>query len=428
MNNWIDSTVADVTKYQKAGGTPVATNPDYYGGDIPFVVIEDITKSSRFLEKTEKNLSDKGLLNSAAWFIHEPHVLYSMYATVGKPIINKISCATNQAIIALKENDLIEQEFLYYQLLFIRPSVYKFTAQTTQLNLNAGVVKRLPISYPESKKVQREITKILSTIDQTITHTEALIEKYQQIKAGLMHDLFTRGIGADGKLRPPRDQAPEMYRESSIGWIPKEWNIASFGEHVEVIDPNPSHRYPLEADDGYPICSTENFDGEDNWNFSKSKYVPESTYQSQNNKCRFKSTDVIFARKGKIGLARLYGQEKKVFSHTVVLMKPSSEFVDTYWLLWLSRSDWMLKAIDVKMNTNSGVPTLGVEFIKNIAVPFPPDYEQKIIHTLLESASNRIRTSREECKKLIKQKSGLMHDLLTGKVQVNIDSVEEVND
>ena len=40
-----------------------------------------------------------------------------------------------------------------------------------------------------------------------------------------MHDLFTRGIGADGKLRPRREEAPELYRESAIGWIPKEWDI-----------------------------------------------------------------------------------------------------------------------------------------------------------------------------------------------------------
>jgi type I restriction enzyme, S subunit len=355
-------------------------------------------------------------------------VLISVRAPVGKINWGDHSYCIGRGLAAIKAKlNLADTKFLNYSLEQNVSFLHRRSQGSTFLAIGANDVKIFPIPAISYEK-QKKISLILGTIDRTITHTEALIEKYQQIKAGLMHDLFTRGIGADGKLRPPRDQAPEMYRESSIGWIPKEWNIASFGEHVEVIDPNPSHRYPLEADDGYPICSTENFDGEDNWNFNKSKYVPESTYQSQNNKCRFKSTDVIFARKGKIGLARLYGQEKKVFSHTVVLMKPSSEFVDTYWLLWLSRSDWMLKAIDVKMNTNSGVPTLGVEFIKNIAVPFPPDYEQKIIHTLLESASNRIRTSREECKKLIKQKSGLMHDLLTGKVQVNIDSVEEVND
>ena len=38
-----------------------------------------------------------------------------------------------------------------------------------------------------------------------------------------MHDLFTRGIGPDGQLRPPREQAPELYQETPIGWIPKEW-------------------------------------------------------------------------------------------------------------------------------------------------------------------------------------------------------------
>ena len=237
-----------------------------------------------------------------------------------------------------------------------------------------------------------------------------------------MRDLFTRGIDADGKLRPPREQAPELYQQTPIGWIPKEWEVALFGEYIEVIDPNPSHRYPLEVDDGYPICSTENFQGEDGFNFENVKRVPQATYQAQNNRCRFKTTDVIFARKGKIGLARRYGEDIKVFSHTVVVMKPSSELVGSDWLLWLTRSDWLLKAIEVTMNTNSGVPTRGVEFIKNITVPFPKNEEQKIMHTFLESASNKIQAEREERNKLIKQKSGLMQDLLTGKVPVTVNN------
>ena len=56
-----------------------------------------------------------------------------------------------------------------------------------------------------------------------IEQTETLIAKYQQIKAGLMHDLFTRGVTPDGKLRPTRAEAPQLYQESPLGWIPKEW-------------------------------------------------------------------------------------------------------------------------------------------------------------------------------------------------------------
>ena len=230
MSKWIETTVGQATKFQRAGGTPTATNREYYGGKIPFVIIEDITNSSRYLEQTEKSLTEKGLRNSAAWLLTKPYILYSMYATVGKPVINKINCATNQAIIALEEAEHLDQLFLYYQLLLIRPQVYKYTAQTTQSNLNAGTVKKLIISYPQDKRAQQKISRILTSIDDTIEKTEALIHKYQQIKVGLMHDLFTRGVTADGKLRPPRKQAPELYKETPIGWIPKEWEVILLNE------------------------------------------------------------------------------------------------------------------------------------------------------------------------------------------------------
>ncbi len=265
MSEWVDSTVGAVTLYQRAGGTPTATTDSFYGGDIPFVTIEDITNGTRFLDRTEKNLSEAGLANSAAWLIKEPHILYSMYATVGKPIINRIACATNQAIIALKESSEIEQSFLFYQLLFIRPTVYKYTAQTTQSNLNAGSVKKLPISYPKDKREQRKIATILTGIDTAIEKTEALIAKYQQIKAGLMHDLFTRGVLPNGQLRPPREQAPELYQETAIGWISREWDISTLEDLLAPL-PNNIRSGPFGSallknelvEDGIPFLGIDN--------------------------------------------------------------------------------------------------------------------------------------------------------------------------
>jgi type I restriction enzyme, S subunit len=70
---------------------------------------------------------------------------------------------------------------------------------------------------------QQKIAEILTTIDNLIEKTEALIAKYQTVKQGMMHDLFTRGVDAAGKLRPTFEDAPELYQESAIGWIPKEW-------------------------------------------------------------------------------------------------------------------------------------------------------------------------------------------------------------
>lgn len=90
--------------------------------------------------------------------------------------------------------------------------------------LSALPVPSLPL------EPQRRIAEILSTVDEAIEHTEALIAKYQQIKAGLMQDLFTCGVTSDGRLRPACKQSPHLYKDSLLGWIPNEWECFTVGE------------------------------------------------------------------------------------------------------------------------------------------------------------------------------------------------------
>lgn len=431
MSDWISSTVSEVTKYQKAGGTPAATNPTYYGGDIPFVVIEDITKSSRFLEETEKTLSSKGLSNSAAWLIQEPHILYSMYATVGKPIINKISCATNQAIIALKENDLIDQEFLYYQLLFIKPSVYKFTAQTTQSNLNASVVRRLPISYPKDKAYQKKISLVLRTIDRTIAHTEALIQKYQQIKAGLMHDLFTRGIGADGNLRSPRDQAPELYQESAIGWIPKEWSLTTLDLIKESLVDGPfgsnlkTEHYV--SDPGVRVVRLQNIQST-KYNDKDRAFVSDK-HAKLLLRNKVIGNDVLIAGLGEerypAGRACLYPEDLPPALNKADCFRfrcIEEEIINGFAMYFFNVSSAKVQVRKYEQGVTRSRINLGN--MRRLAIPKPKVDEQILICKRLDELARKIDIEVGEKKKLQKQKSGLMHDLLTGKVQVNVDAAE----
>ena len=54
--------------------------------------------------------------------------------------------------------------------------------------------------FPEQSK----IAKVLDTLDTAIHETEAIIAKLKAVKQGLLHDLLTRGIDANGELRPDR--------------------------------------------------------------------------------------------------------------------------------------------------------------------------------------------------------------------------------
>ena len=63
---------------------------------------------------------------------------------------------------------------------------------------------------------QHAIAAILDTIDAAIQQTDALIAKLRQMKAGLLHDLLTRGLDENGELRDPVAH-PEQFKDVGAG-------------------------------------------------------------------------------------------------------------------------------------------------------------------------------------------------------------------
>jgi type I restriction enzyme S subunit len=426
MSEWVESTVGGVTLYQRAGGTPTATTDSFYGGDIPFVTIEDITNGTRFLDRTEKNLSEAGLANSAAWLIKEPHILYSMYATVGKPIINQIACATNQAIIALKESLEIEQSFLFYQLLFIRPNVYKYTSQTTQSNLNAGSVKKLPISYPKDKREQRKIATILTGIDTAIEKTEALIAKYQQIKAGLMHDLFTRGVLPNGQLRPPREQAAELYQETVIGWIPRDWDCERLGsillKSAGYLQTGPFGSQ-LHADEyqneGVPVVMPQDINDGLIGITSIARISPARAKSLSRHS--LKVGDIIIARRGELSRAAAVREAEAnwICGTGCFLLRLGRTELNHFFFSHIYRHDLIQRQI-AGMQVGTTMPSLNNNVMSRVFFPFPKISEQNEISRRLDATEKEICSLQGHAEKLRAQKLGLMQDLLTGKVPAKV--------
>jgi type I restriction enzyme, S subunit len=283
-------------------------------------------------------------------------------------------------------------------------------------NLNTGILAGLEIPCPPLHE-QRGITEILDTLDEGIRKTEQLIVKLKHVKQGLLHDLLTRGIDDNGELRDP-GRHPEHFKDSPLGRLPRSWETDALGTVAEIVDPNPSHRYPNAVPRGVPVASTENFVGDDDFDLTFSTCVPDSVFVEQDRRCHFHAQDVVFARKGRLGFARPYGVERKVFSHTVVLMKPRAGRSTHRYLLWSVRADVFFEGIRARMNTNVGVPTLGVGFLASVPIAIPATAEQEQLAAILDSADDRILAEHVELAKLRRLKLGLMEDLLAGHVRV----------
>ena len=89
----------------KAGGTPSSTIAEYYNGNIPFLSISDMTRQGKYVEFTEKHISENGLANSSAWIVPSNSLILSMYASVGLVCINKVPLATSQAMFSMVLKD-----------------------------------------------------------------------------------------------------------------------------------------------------------------------------------------------------------------------------------------------------------------------------------------------------------------------------------
>lgn len=55
------------------------------------------------------------------------------------------------------------------------------------------------------------------------------------MRAGLRHDLLTRGLDENGELRNPIAH-PEQFRDSPLGRIPREWIVAPLGYFLVSVE------------------------------------------------------------------------------------------------------------------------------------------------------------------------------------------------
>jgi type I restriction enzyme S subunit len=181
---WKECLLGEVVGRITSGGTPKADNHDLYGGDIPFLKIDDITSSSKYLTNHKATINERGLSESSAKIVPAGTLLLTMYGTIGRCCITTYPVATNQAIASFLEHPEIAVEYLYYALEHKAREFAAVSSQTTQANISASVLKQTRIAIPPLPE-QKKIAEILSGIDRAINANQSLLQKLKSIKTAI---------------------------------------------------------------------------------------------------------------------------------------------------------------------------------------------------------------------------------------------------
>lgn len=297
-----------------------------------------------------------------------------------------------------------------------RREAERLSTGTTRTRISLSTLKRIRLKAPTSIEQER-IGNLIRTLDEAIEQTEALIAKHQQIKAGQMHDLFTCGVTPDGRLRPTRDLAPDLYKESPLGWIPKEWQYELLDDlAVRGSGHTPNKNFPEYWNGGIKWISLA-----DSYRLDR-LYIADTEYEIsplgiQNSSAVVHPAGiVVLSRDAGVGKSAITTRPMAVSQHFMCWRCDSrlNKYFLYYWLQFKKR---MFENIAM----GSTILTIGLPYFKKlkIAAPRDPD-EQKLIGDSLLSVDEKIFSLEADLEKKKQQKHGLMHDLLTGRVRVKV--------
>lgn len=400
-----------------SGSTPSRHIAEFWDGGIPWVTPSDITGSTgRVLRSTKDAISAQGLAACSASLLPPGSLLMTSRATLGEIRIAGVQMCTNQGFKSLVPINGTDGRYLYYQMLQNRPRYENLGTGSTFLEVNKRDTERFEIPVAPGL-VQRLIADVLGTVDEAIEQTEALIAKMQQIKAGMMSDLFTRGVTADGKIRPPPGRAPELYKDSPVGRIPASWGIDTLNGLVDQGRPivygilMPGQGHP----GGVPVVKVKDIKG--GRIDAEGLLLTSPEIDAAYTRSRLKPGDILLTIRGTVGRRAMVPDELAAANITqdtarVGIRSGSPAFYYHYLGTAPARRHLSINTLGV------AVQGINLRDVRTTPVPVPDPEEQERIASRLDAANSRVQSEQATAAKLREFRSGLMADLLSGRVTV----------
>jgi type I restriction enzyme, S subunit len=417
-SDWVEITFAELATKLVNGGTPPTEVLEYWSGDIPWITGADFT--DRGIGEIRRFVSSRALQRTATNKILAGELLLVTRTGVGKLAIAPFDVAISQDITSVyPDRRRADVRFLYYRMSQGVEELRKLN-QGTSIN---GIVRRDLLSYRlklPPKSEQFRIAEILSTVDDAIEQTEALIAKTQQVKAGLMHDLFSRGVAASGQLRPLREEAPELYKQSPLGWIPKEWDTRRL-EDVATIDRGKfavrPRNDPKYYGGSFPFIQTGDVaasTGRLLFEFGQALNSRGATVSRE-----FPAGTIMVTIAANICDTCILGRPMYAPDSLVGVVPKVGEITRFLELCIRSRKAWLEKRAPQTAQKN-----INLEDLRPLLMCYPSKQEQLTMSQIYETTEASSRQLELQVAKLRSLKSALMHDLLTGRVRVPVPKSE----
>lgn len=367
------------------GKTPERANNQYWGKDVPWVSIADITQSKGSITNTKEAITNKalsGCFNSK--LVPKGTLLMSFKLSIGKVAITDIDCVHNEAIVSIfpksePNHDNTTRDYLFYVLPLLITYV-ETTGAIKGATLNKRKLSVIPIPVPPCSE-QRRIVNMLKKIWPLVCDYGKSEEKFTKLNSKISEKLRLSILqeAIQGKLVPQLESEPEVETFSSEPDdppfdIPDKWKWAKFRDVIDVRDG--THDTPKYQISGVPLVTSKNLRN-GTIDFNNVKYISEEDHIEISKRSKVEKGDILFAMIGTVGNPAIVGNDSIFSIKNVALFKPLYDsklnFEFLYYLLLFAQNQ-MIK------ESSGGVQRfVSLKYLRNFYIPVPPLGEQQRI-------------------------------------------------
>lgn len=186
--NWEKKKLGDICKFT-GGGTPSTSILKYWNGTIPWISSSDLQTNTIHKIKISRYITNEAVSNSSTKIIPKNSILIVSRVGVGKVAISNCVLCTSQDFTNITEING-NTTFYAYLLKYKMEQLTQNTQGTSIKGITTSDIKNIKLIVPIEQTEQTKIADFLSEFDRKLDNQKAQLEHWQQIKKGLLQQMF----------------------------------------------------------------------------------------------------------------------------------------------------------------------------------------------------------------------------------------------
>ena len=218
-NKWSSIAIGNLAQIKRGASPRPIQDPKWFdkNSDIGWLRISDVTEQNGRIKYLEQKISKLGQEKTRV--LNTPHLLLSIAATVGKPVVNYVKTGVHDGFLIF-ENPKFDREFMFQWFDMFRPKWNKYGQPGSQVNLNSDIIRNHKMMIP-SLAEQSAIGYLFRILDDLLTSYKDNLTNYQSLKATMLSKMFPKA----------GHTVPEIRLDGFEG----EWVEKCIGELADIV-------------------------------------------------------------------------------------------------------------------------------------------------------------------------------------------------